>query len=201
MPAVAIPAALAIASSVMGKSAADKAADRQAEAADMAAAAQRKQYKQARRDMLPYQQAGTSALSQYQQLLTGQGGRPPEYDIFTNSPGYQFQQQEGQKAIEAGAAARGGLLSGATQKALTKYGQNVASQQYGTFMDRLQGLSAQGQNAAQGQAAQAMQYGAAQVPIYQSIGQAGAGGIVAGQNQISGGMQTLGGLAGNMGRK
>lgn len=45
-------------------------------------------------------------------------------------PSMAFQQAEGQKAVQTSAAARGGLLSGATLKDLTQYSQGLASQNY-----------------------------------------------------------------------
>lgn len=57
---------------------------------------------------------------------------------FTADPGYQFRIGEGQKQIESSAAARGGLLSGAAAKALTKYNQNFASNEYGNAFNRFQ---------------------------------------------------------------
>src|SRR5690606_30539993 len=55
--------------------------------------------------------------------------------------GYQFGLQEGTKAIESSAAARGGLNSGATLKALQRYGINYADQQgFSPYMNRLAGL-------------------------------------------------------------
>jgi len=55
---------------------------------------------------------------------------------FQQDPGYQFRLQEGLKAANASAAARGGLLSGATTRGTQKYAQNVASQEYGNAYDR-----------------------------------------------------------------
>lgn len=64
---------------------------------------------------------------------------PTPQDI-TSDPGYQFRMAEGAKALERSAAARGGLLSGGTGKALTRYGQGVASDEfdraYGRYNDR-----------------------------------------------------------------
>lgn len=53
--------------------------------------------------------------------------KPPEV---TDDPGYAFRLKSGQEAIESGAAARGGLTSGATLKALGRYGQDLGSQEY-----------------------------------------------------------------------
>lgn len=51
-------------------------------------------------------------------------------------PGYLFRLSEGQKVLENSAAARGGLLSGQTGKALQQYGQNFASNEFGNIYDR-----------------------------------------------------------------
>jgi hypothetical protein len=55
-------------------------------------------------------------------------------------PGYLFRLGEGQKVLENSAAARGGLLSGQTGKALQQYGQNFASNEFGNIYDRYRGL-------------------------------------------------------------
>lgn len=46
------------------------------------------------------------------------------------TPGYQFQLQQGQQAIQNSAAAQGGLLSGNTLQALDQYSQGLASSNY-----------------------------------------------------------------------
>ncbi len=53
-----------------------------------------------------------------------------------NDPGYQFRLQQGQKALEASAAARGGLLTGGTSKAINDYAQNSASGEYSNVYNR-----------------------------------------------------------------
>jgi hypothetical protein len=62
--------------------------------------------------------------------------KAPDQITEQNDPGYQFRLQEGQKALERSAAARGGLLSGGTAKELTDYQQNAASNEYGKVYDR-----------------------------------------------------------------
>lgn len=57
---------------------------------------------------------------------------------FTQDPGYQFRLDEGQKAIERSAAARGGLQSGAALKAAARYGQDMGSQEYQNAFNRYQ---------------------------------------------------------------
>lgn len=55
---------------------------------------------------------------------------------FEADPGYAFRREEGMRGVEGGAAARGGLLSGAALKAIQKYGQGLASQEYGNAYSR-----------------------------------------------------------------
>lgn len=96
------------------------------------------------------------------------------------SPGYQFQLDEGEKALERSAAARSGLLTGAAGKAMTRFGQGLASTSYNSFMDRIAGLSGQGAAAAGAGANAAMQAGAQQAGILANMGnasQASAGNI------------------------
>ena len=105
----------------------------------------------ARGDLAPWRKAGTDALGQLQEKIAAGPGD------FEKSPGYQFRLDEGQKAIERGAAARGGALSGAAMKAGMRYGQNFATQDYDNFlrryyesMDPLERMSGQGMEAAKG---------------------------------------------------
>jgi len=55
---------------------------------------------------------------------------------FKVDPGYAFRQQQGNLGIERSGAARGMQLSGATMKALQKYNQNLASEEYGNAFNR-----------------------------------------------------------------
>lgn len=68
------------------------------------------------------------------------------FAAFRNTPGYQFGLDEGNKSVQASAAARGGLNSGATLKALQRYGNDYADQQgYTPYMNRLAALSGMAQ--------------------------------------------------------
>ena len=55
---------------------------------------------------------------------------------FEKDPGYQFRMDEGMRGVEGSAAARGGLLSGAAMKAIQKYGQGFASNEFGNAFNR-----------------------------------------------------------------
>jgi len=74
---------------------------------------------------------GGSAEGGYGSLLKKFG-----MEDFEADPGYQFRMSEGMRGVEGSAAARGGLLSGAAQKAIQKYGQGLASQEYGNAYGR-----------------------------------------------------------------
>ncbi|MGM0614763.1 MAG: hypothetical protein ACQES7_04290 [Pseudomonadota bacterium] len=51
-------------------------------------------------------------------------------------PGYQFRREEGMNALDASAAARGRLQSGAQARATTRYASDLASQEYGNAYGR-----------------------------------------------------------------
>lgn len=54
----------------------------------------------------------------------------PTLQQVQNSPGYQFRLQSGQQSLQGAAAAKGLLRSGGTLADLTKYGTELADQQY-----------------------------------------------------------------------
>jgi hypothetical protein len=90
-------------------------------------------YDQQRQDISPWRNAGVSALSD---LADPDFKRDFTMADFDKDPGYDFRMAEGQKALERSAAARGGLQSGATLKALSKYGQDYASNEYNNAYNR-----------------------------------------------------------------
>lgn len=69
------------------------------------------------------------------------------YGGFYASPGYQFRFDEGQRGINANRAASGMLQSGDTLKALTRYGQDYASNEYNTQLNQLFSVAGLGQTA------------------------------------------------------
>ncbi len=68
--------------------------------------------------------------------------------LIAATPGYQFRLNQGLQGIDRSAAARGGLNSGAALKALQRYGEGLASEEYGNFANRLASLIGLGQTAA-----------------------------------------------------
>lgn len=59
---------------------------------------------------------------------------------FQESPEIQFQRQQGEQAAQRAAAAGGQLASGRTLADLSKFGQDLASQSYGDYYNRLRDL-------------------------------------------------------------
>lgn len=82
----------------------------------------------------------------------GGTGRP-DMSGFFESPDYQFNLSEGQKAIDRSLVARSGALSGAAVKEGTRFASGLASQQYGDFTQRLLQIAGLGSAAVSGTAA------------------------------------------------
>ena len=80
-----------------------------------------------------------------------------DWSSFFDSPDYQFAFDEGNRAVNAGLAARGLSNSGAAMKELTRYGQGMASQQLGNYTNRLAALAGIGQTATQATGSAGMQ--------------------------------------------
>lgn len=150
-PAIALAGA-AVAGSVIQGVAGSKAAKAQKQAADAAVAEQRRQYDQTRADYAPYRAAGAGSLDLLSRAY-GIGGQAPDMTAFTASPGYQFRLDEGLKAIDRGAAARGLLHSGGAVKAEQRFGEGLAANEFGDWWNRLAGVAGIGTGATAGTAA------------------------------------------------
>jgi len=71
-------------------------------------------------------------------LMVGNYQDPGDFSMekFQQDPGYAFRMSEGLKALDRTAAARGGLISGGALKAASRYGQDMASQEYQNAFNR-----------------------------------------------------------------
>lgn len=144
-------------------------------------------------------------------LATSQGDpNDPSYGSFTQpfdvtqfynyeDPGYAFRLQQGQQAIQNGAAAGSGALSGAALKDLIGYNQDSASQEYGNafnryqtqqgnIFSRLMGIAQLGQNSASNVGAQGSTLAGQAGQFTQNAGTAAGSGIVGGSNALTGGL-------------
>jgi hypothetical protein len=196
MAAWMIPAAI-IGSSLLGSRASSSAASTQAAAADRAADVQREIFERQVELGRPYREAGEQALNKLIPLATEY--TPFGMQQFQADPGYAFRLSEGQKALERSAAARGGLMGGATGKALARFGQEMGSQEYQNAFNRyqserqarlnpLQSLAGVGQTAAQNLAGQAGQFGSNLAETIGAGAQARASGYMGAANAITGGL-------------
>jgi len=116
--------------------AATQSAALQAEATREQIAAQERMFERQIELQEPFRQAGVTALNQLTPLATEY--TPFGMEQFEADPGYQFRLSEGMKALDRQAAARGGLISGAALRGAQRFGQDLASQEYGMAFDRYQ---------------------------------------------------------------
>lgn len=185
-----------------------KAAKAQADAARQASNTQMAMFNQAREDNMPWMEAGQGGLNALMELyglqLDGNGSYTRSADPsaamkwLQMDPSYQFRLQQGQSALENSAAARGGMLSGNALRALSDYGQNTASQEYGNVANRLAGLAGVGQGTAQYLGNAGMNTGASVGANQVMAGQARASGYMGRYNAINNGLEQifkLGGMA------
>ena len=163
---------------------ASDAASTQADAANRNADLQYKMWQEQQALQEPWRKAGEQALNK---LIPLTDYTKFDMDQFQADPGYAFRLAEGQKALERSAAARGGLLSGATGKNLLRYGQEMGSQEYQNAFNRyqaersaqlqpLQSLAGVGQTATNALGSAAGQYGANAGNALITAGQATAAG-------------------------
>lgn len=194
----------AVIGGVASNMAAGKASDAQVEAGRDSNATQLAMYNQTRADQEPWRQAGATALGQMSAGTAPGGDFNRDFTLadFQKDPGYQFRMDQGQRGLEAGAAARGGLLNGGTLKALSRYGQNYASGEYSNAynrfnndrtqrFNRLSSIAGTGQTAATnvGNMGTQTAYGIGQTQ--QAIGNARASGYVGQANAINNGISSL----------
>lgn len=133
-----VPAAVGVGSALIGSNASKSAANTAAAASDRAADVTLQMFNQNRSDLAPFREAGLRGLAQYEGTLG---------PSFQESPGYRFAFDEGVRAIDRGASARGLLGSGGRLRELTRYGQGVANQEFGGYQNRLASLAGIGQTA------------------------------------------------------
>lgn len=123
---------------VLSSNAAGKAADAQSGAAANATAEQQREFDANQANLKPFRDAGISVLPELTSGTAPGGEFNRNFTLadFNQDPGYQFRMDQGQKALESSAAARGGALSGGALKAISQYGQDYASGEYSNAYNR-----------------------------------------------------------------
>jgi len=207
-----IPAAI-VGSSLVGANAAQNAAETQAAAQQRANDLMYKMFQEQVGLQAPFREAGLTAQNRMLDLLglsdrTGTAGygslnKPFGMEQFQSDPGYAFRMNEGIKALERSRAAQvggtPGLLSGATGKALVRYGQDLGTQEYGNAFNRYQieranqlnplaALTAAGQGSANVLSNAAGTYGREAGAGTANIGAAQAAGQIGTANALAGGV-------------
>ena len=186
-------------SGIMGSSAARRAGEAQAAAIREATALQREMYNTSRKDLSQYREVGgryTGELDRSMPELT----KSFTMSDFNKDPGYDFRMEEGAKALERSASARGGLMGGAAGKAMSRYGQDYASNEYSNAYNRfnsdrdqrfskLSSLANMGQSAAAGSAQAAQNFGNQAGQNIIGGGSAQAASAIAGSNAWSGAIE------------
>ena len=229
--AIGAAAVATVGGAAITSSASKSAANTQAQAADSAAQTQWNEFNTVEQNEQPYMNLGTSSIPTLLQAMgynvsQGSNGQytlsvnpnSPLQQTFTaptlaqaqQTPGYQFTLQQGEQAINNSAAAKGGLLSGATLKDLLSYGQGLASTTYQqdynnalqTFntnynaasnnANRVSGLVTLGQNAATTVGNQGLQTAANAGQLTTSGANASAAGTVGSANSLASALSSLG---------
>jgi len=218
--------AASVGSGILGQRAASQASGAQSQAAMMSAIIQAQQAEAARQQQQqmfdkavalqqeavqraePFRQGGVGATNRLADLYgtSGNAGAAgygsyaemPTFAQLQMDPGYQFRFDQGMRGVNASAAARAGLQSGAALKAATGFGQGMATQEYQNAYNRfmanraqaaeaMSGLAGRGAGVAQGLGNQAVSTGANVANTMLGAGQAlGQGLENAGQARASG---------------
>jgi hypothetical protein len=131
---------------------------------------------------------------------------------FQQDPGYAFRLSEGMKALDRTAAARGGLLSGATLKGAQRYNQGMASDEYQRAYERyntnranqlnpLMGYATgPGMSATSASSNAAQNFGMQTGQNIQNVGNARASGYLGGANALNQAIGGAGNIYSNYGR-
>lgn len=215
----AVSAVGSVASGVIGADASKSAAKTQADAANQATQLQRGIYTDTTNRLAPFVEGGTNAFADLQKMLgIGSAGGPTSPVLqmlgiggpggtggtgsinpatFQGSPGYQYQQQQGQEAVTNSAAANGGL-GGNALRALLGVGQQLGNQGWQQYLGNVgsawqqqignvAGVSGAGQNAAVQQGGFGQNFAGTAGGNIIGAGNAMAAGQVGGANAMTGG--------------
>jgi len=188
-----------VGSALIGGYASSRASNTQAQAAQQGIDAQERMFNRQVELQEPFRRAGEEALNKLIPLSSNY--KPFGMDQFTQDPGYAFRLSEGMKGLERTAAARGGLLSGATLKGAQRFGQDLASQEYQNAFNRyqvernaqlnpLQSLAGVGQTATNTLTGAAGQMGQNLATGYGNVANARASGYVGATNALTSALGT-----------
>jgi hypothetical protein len=176
--------------------AAREAAAGQQGAANLSLAEMKRQYDISQNNLAPWMRAGRRALTEQEALMGLGGDTASSLRSLQSAPGYQSRLQQGNRALEGGLAARGGMGSGKSATAASGWNQEFASNEYANRLNQLAGLSGTGQSTASGLANLGQNYAQGMGNIWQGNANAQGAAGIAGQNAWQSGV--LGGLGAGM---
>ncbi|MDH3981271.1 MAG: hypothetical protein OES84_00045 [Kiritimatiellaceae bacterium] len=166
MPAAAAAVGIGtIGAAYIGKKATEEAADVSATAQREAIAESRRQFDIGREDLAPYREIGAEALETIRNVFIN-----GDMDEFYESPGYRFNLEQGEQALERKQGQAGARFGGRSLKETARFSQGLASNEFNNFFNRLSGIANIGQSAAAGSANLAASAGATNAGLIQSGG-------------------------------
>lgn len=130
--------ALTLGGGLLGAGASLLAGRQQSRAAGQAVGEQRRQFDITRADLAPFREQGVNALNQFAASVLG----PLEA-----TPAFQFRLNEGLRALDQIAAARGKALSGQQVRGALTFADALAADEANTQLNRLASLAGVGQTA------------------------------------------------------
>jgi hypothetical protein len=163
--------------------------------ADAATAEQRRQFDVALGLAQPGIEAGDTARDQLLNLLGIGGDGDAAIDVIRNTPGFQFQTEQGTRALNASRSA-GGTSGGTLIKDFARFNQGTAASFYQDYANRLANLAGTGQTAANQAGNQAIATGRGVGNTLMTAGGARASGILGQGNAFQNLIQQLTGAAG-----
>lgn len=139
-----VSAAASVGSAAIGAHAAGAAADQQAQSANNALDFQKQTFATEQANQKPYLDAGSTSIGKLMDSLNngtfGPGSNPaftaPTADQARSTPGYQFTLNQGERGVNASAAANGGALSGGAVKSSEQYASGLADSTYNDVYNR-----------------------------------------------------------------
>lgn len=212
--------AAAVGGAYIASQGAQSAASTQAGAQQQSAATQRQLMRQLQRNQNPYMQAGRGATVGLRNLFGSNGSMNKAYQNFSfdpshlsKMPGFNFQLQQGDRALQSSDATTVGALSGAAMKDLMKFNQGLANtyeQQYynqalsnyqtnqqnyygnqNNIFNRLNQISSLGENAAANTGNQTAQLGTGVAQAQAAAGASEAAGQIGSSNAYAGAANTI----------
>ncbi len=164
-----------------------RAAAAQTDAANQDLALQRENRDLTIKRLDPFYRGGLTANQAYNSEL-GLGAAPAGYRGYAESPGNAFVRREGLDAIQASAAAQGGLFSAATMEDLGRQNADYSQTFREQHLNRLAGVADTGMNAAAMQGTAGANATSGMSNALAARGNAQSAGFIGGANALSGGI-------------